>query len=117
MDKEERLWYLEGKNFLEITKCGIDLLKKYLVNSEKLFQSEIFKHELPYIIVRELGDNINNITLMVYDEENEELYILINDKQYKFSLHKDGLYLNDFIIDTNTIHIPEFEQENIFIKK
>ena len=54
---------------------------------------------------------------MVYDENNEELYILINNELYKVSLHEDGLYLNDFMIDTTTIHIPEFDNEKIFIKK
>ena len=117
MDKETKEWYLIGKNFLEISKYGIELLKKYLVNSEKLFQAEIYRHELPYVIVKELGDDINNISFMVFDEDKNDLYI-VTDKQYKFSLQKNGLYLNEFMIDTSTIHIPEFEEESkVFIKK
>ena len=117
MNEEQALWYIEGKYYLLMNLSGIELLKKHLVNSDKLFQSEIYKHELPYVIMKELGKKINDITSMVYDENNEELYILINNEQYKFSLHEDGLYLNDFMIDTTTIHIPEFDNEKIFIKK
>lgn len=117
MNDEQALWYLEGKYYLLMNLSGIELLKKHLVNADKLFQSEIYKHELPYVMMKELGDNKNNISMMAYDEESEELYIVANDKQYKFSLYNNVLYLNDFVIDTETMHIPEFEEEKINIKK
>ncbi len=117
MNNEQNLWYLEGKYYLLMNLSGVELLKKYLVNADKLFQSEMYKHELPYVIMKELGSKINDISFMVYDEKNEELYIMIGEEQYKCSLQKNGLYLNDFMIDTTTIHIPEFDNEKIFIKK
>ena len=113
----EEYWYLEGKNYLNIEMQGIELLKKYLVNADKLFQSELFHHELAYVIIKELGDKVNNITMMAYDENTNELYIVSGLEQYKFSLQNNVLCLNDFIIETSTIHIPEFTEEKIFIKE
>ena len=117
MNEEQALWYLEGKYYLLMNLSGIELLKKHLVNADKLFQSEIYKHELPYVMMKELGSKIKDITMMAYDEEKEDLYILVGTEQFKFSLYENGLYLNDFMIDTSTIHIPEFEEEKINIKK
>ena len=116
MSREE-YWYLEGKSYLSIEMQGIELLKENLVNADKLFQSELFHHELAYVLIKELGDKINEITMMAYDENTNELYIVVGSEQYKFSLLNNVLCLNDFIIDTSTIHIPEFEEEKIFIKE
>ena len=117
MNDEQALWYLEGKYYLLMNLSGIELLKKYLVNADKLFQSELYKHELPYVIMKELGSKINDINAIIYDENKEELYILTNNSQFKFNLNEEGLCLNDFIIDKETIHIPQFEEEKTFIKK
>ena len=114
----EDYWYQEGKKYLGIEKEGMELFKKYLVNCDELFKSNLFHHELAYLVMRQLGERINSITLMVYDEEKEELYILLSDdSQYKYSLQEDGLYLNDFMVDTRTLHIPEFGEAKTFIKK
>lgn len=117
MNEEQALWYLEGKYYLLMNLTGIELLKKHLVNADKLFQSEMYNHELPYVMMKELGSKTNDITMMAYDEEKEELYIIADNEQYKFSLYNNLLCLNDFMIDTSTIHIPEFEEEKINIKK
>lgn len=116
MDRED-YWYNAGKYYLEIEKQGIDLFKKYLVNCEKLFQSEMFHHELAYVVIKQIGDRVNDISFMVFDEQKEELYIIVGEDQYKYSLQEDGLYLNDFMVDTRTLHIPEFGEAKTFIKK
>lgn len=116
MSNEDK-WYQEGKEYLNIEMKGIELLKDNLVNFDKLFQSDIYHHELPYAIVKELGDKIKDISLMAFDESTSELYILVGNEQYKFSLQKDGLYLNDLMINTGTVYIPEFDEEKIFIKE
>lgn len=116
MDRED-YWYKAGKYYLEIEKQGIDLFKKYLVNCEKLFQSEMFHHELAYVVIKQIGDRVNDISFMVFDEQKEELYIIVGEDQYKYSLQEDGLYLNDFMVDTRTLHIPEFGEAKTFIKK
>ena len=62
MNDEQAEWYLEGKYYLLMNLTGIELLKKHLVNADKLFQSEIYKHELPYVMMKELGSDKNNIS-------------------------------------------------------
>ena len=54
---------------------------------------------------------------MAFDENNNELYILVGNEQYKFSLQEDGLYLNDLMVNTRSVYIPEFTEEKIFIKE
>ena len=114
----EDYWYQEGKKYLGIEKEGMELFKKYLVNCDELFKSNLFHHELAYLVMRQLGERINNITLMVYDEEKEELYILLSDdSQFKYSLQEDGIYLNDFMIDVKSIYIPEFGDSSKLLVK
>ena len=116
MSNEDR-WYQEGKEYLNIELKGIELLKDNLVNFDKLYQSDLFHHELAYTIIKELGDRVKDISLMAFDENNNELYILVGNEQYKFSLQEDGLYLNDLMVNTRSVYIPEFDEEKIFIKE
>ena len=107
-------WNKDLKSHEEETNKGNNLLKHYMPNFDVFQETDLYKSDMPFVLVENLKEEIKDIESIIYDEKTEELFVLTKDNQYKFNVDNHVMFVNDFPTYTKQYYVPEGK---VLIKK
>ena len=94
-------------NYEKIYEYGDDLIREKIIDYDSFTESTLFKLEFPYIFGKEYENKENDIKFMMYDENDETLYVVDEeDNQFKYNVQDHVICKNDMVISVKSLYIP-----------
>ena len=91
----------------KVYEAGDDILREKLLDYDLFTESPLFKLEFPYIFGKEFKDRADEISYMMYDPNDESLYVMdINNEQYKYNVQDHVICVNDMALTVKRVFIP-----------
>lgn len=94
-------------NYEKIYEYGDDLIREKIIDYDSFTESTLFKLEFPYIFGKEYESKENDIKFMMYDENDETLYVVDEeDNQFKYNVQDHVICKNDMVVAVKSLYIP-----------
>ena len=90
-----------------VYEYGDEILREKLLNYDVFTESNLFKLEFPYILGKEFKDKGDTISYMMYDTNEEILYLLDNENnQFRYNVQEHVICKNDMPVSVRSVFIP-----------